>query len=33
VVVKGEYVTIEHVVPLSGRFCGLRQNDPRSLQV
>lgn len=27
VVVKDEVVTIEHVVPLSGRFCGLRSVD------
>jgi site-specific DNA recombinase len=27
VVVKDEVVTIEYVVPLSGRFCGLRSVD------
>lgn len=27
VVVTGERVTIEHAVPLSGRFCRLRKND------
>ena len=29
VVVTGEHVTIEHAVPLSGRFCRLRKNDER----
>jgi site-specific DNA recombinase len=32
VVVQGEDVTIEHVVPLSGRFSGLRLDDRRVLQ-
>ena len=29
VIVQGEDVTIEHVVPLSGRFMGLRLDDRR----
>jgi len=29
VIVLGEDVTIEHVVPLSGRFCRLRPDDRR----
>ncbi|MFY0563785.1 hypothetical protein ACN28E_08055 [Archangium lansingense] len=33
VVVTGEHVTIEHAVPLSGRFCRLRKNDAGRLHL